>query len=59
MRTTHKLRALPGSKEEFILCTGKVDHREQSRYFWENVRCPRCLALRNAKVPAKKSCKGK
>lgn len=46
MRFTHKLRALPNKKKEFVLCKGREDVREMVRYFWQNVTCPHCKRMR-------------
>jgi hypothetical protein len=53
LRKVHKLRYLPKTGKEFVLCTGKLDRFEIVRYGWENVDCPECLALRYKKVKPK------
>lgn len=40
----HKLSCDSLHKKEVVLCTGTPDRREQVRYFWKNVTCPKCRA---------------
>lgn len=54
IRRIHKLRFLPSTGQEFVLCLGRPDKLQIVRYGWQDVDCPDCIDLRHKKVKPKK-----